>query len=127
MPYFAVYAATKNYVAAFTEALSSECSDSGVVIQVLDPGDVDTRMTQFDPDQPAFMKPTADQFVENAIRSLGFTGRTSGWAAHSFLTSVLPVWIVPQWAVGFILKHHGKEQYQYCKQQVLKNKEAAQE
>ena len=109
-------------MASFTTALSSECWDTGVRIQVLDPGDVDTRMTQFDPWQPAFMRPTADEFVENAIRSLGFTGRTSGWAAHSFLTSVLPVWILPQWALPFILKHHGKEQYDHCKGQVLKMK-----
>ena len=36
-PYFAVYAATKAYVASLTKALANEVKDSGVTVTVLEP------------------------------------------------------------------------------------------
>ena len=47
MPYFAEYAATKHYMAAFTAGLRAELGrGSGVVIQEVDPGQVDTNMAR---------------------------------------------------------------------------------
>merc|ERR1711997_1140577 len=46
-PYYTEYAATKHYLTAFTKALSSEYSDSGVTIQCVEPGQVDTAMTKY--------------------------------------------------------------------------------
>ena len=46
-PYYAEYAATKHYLTAFTQALASEYSDSGVTIQCVEPGQVDTAMTKY--------------------------------------------------------------------------------
>ena len=47
MPYFAEYAATKHYMSAFTAGLRAELGrGSGVVIQEVDPGQVDTNMAR---------------------------------------------------------------------------------
>ena len=46
-PYYAEYAATKHYLTAFTQALASEYSDSGVTIQCVEPGQVETEMTKY--------------------------------------------------------------------------------
>ena len=46
-PYYAEYAATKHYLTAFTQALASEYSESGVTIQCVEPGQVETEMTKY--------------------------------------------------------------------------------
>ena len=46
-PYYAEYAATKHYLTAFTQALASEYGDSGVTIQCVEPGQVETEMTKY--------------------------------------------------------------------------------
>ena len=46
MPFIAVYAATKQYIHAFTEALAYENKDSGVVFQEVIPGAVQTALTK---------------------------------------------------------------------------------
>ena len=46
-PYYTEYAATKHYLTAFTQALASKYSDSGVTIQCVEPGQVDTAMTKY--------------------------------------------------------------------------------
>ena len=46
-PYLAVYAATKHYMSAFTLAIAAEYADSGVDIQCVEPGAVETAMTQY--------------------------------------------------------------------------------
>ena len=46
MPYLAEYGATKHYMSAFTQAIAAECSDSGVTIQCIEPGTVETAMTE---------------------------------------------------------------------------------
>ena len=46
-PYLAEYTATKHYMTAFTRAIASENSDSGVTIQCIEPGQVATEMTKY--------------------------------------------------------------------------------
>lgn len=46
-PYLAVYAATKHYMTAFTQAIAAEYLDSGVTIQCIEPGVVSTKMTEY--------------------------------------------------------------------------------
>jgi short-subunit dehydrogenase len=41
-PYYSVYSATKSFVLAFTETVSAELQDSGVIVTVLCPGTVET-------------------------------------------------------------------------------------
>ena len=47
-PYFAAYAATKAYVASFTEALAVEMKSSGVTLTCLSPGRTNTGFFTFD-------------------------------------------------------------------------------
>lgn len=47
-PYFAAYAATKAYVASFTEALAIEMKSKGVILTCLSPGRTDTGFFTFD-------------------------------------------------------------------------------
>ena len=46
-PYLALYASTKHYLSAFTMALAAENADSDIYIQCIEPGAVETSMTQF--------------------------------------------------------------------------------
>ena len=46
-PYLAEYAATKHYMSAFTMAIAEEYANCGVEIQCIEPGAVDTAMTQY--------------------------------------------------------------------------------
>ena len=46
MPYLAEYGATKHYMSAFTQAIAAEYSGSGVTIQCIEPGAVETSMTE---------------------------------------------------------------------------------
>ena len=46
-PYLAEYAATKHYMSAFTMAIAEEYANCGVEIQCVEPGAVDTAMTQY--------------------------------------------------------------------------------
>ena len=45
-PYLAQYAATKHYLSAFTMAIAEEYADCGIDIQCIEPGVVDTEMSQ---------------------------------------------------------------------------------
>ena len=46
IPYLAVYAATKHYMTAFTQAITEEYKGCGVEIQCIEPGAVKTSMTE---------------------------------------------------------------------------------
>ena len=45
-PYLAVYTATKHYLTAFTQSIAQEYSGTGITIQCVEPGAVETAMTQ---------------------------------------------------------------------------------
>merc|ERR1712179_293427 len=81
-PYLAEYIATKHYMHSFTESLALEVEGTGVVIQEMDPGAVNTEMTKdFDPDIKG-MSPDAEQFVRSAMPTLGWAQRTTGHWTH---------------------------------------------
>jgi len=84
-PYLAVYAATKHYMSAFTLAIAAEYADSGVDIQCVEPGAVETAMTKYFDESAKipFAYPTAKDYTNNAFRTLGISGRTSGYFGHS--------------------------------------------
>merc|ERR1719219_520636 len=83
-PYLAEYVATKHYMHSFTESLALEMEGTGVVIQEMDPGAVNTEMTkEFDPDIKA-RSPDAETFVRSALPTLGWVQRTCGHWTHGF-------------------------------------------
>lgn len=108
MPYLAVYAATKHYMRAFTEALAAEYSGSGIVIQEISPGQVVTAMTELFEQPPGFVAPSAESFVSSAILSLGYSARTCGWWFHSFMIGLM---VTPDWLNAIYFKSSGKKQY----------------
>jgi len=81
-PYLAEYVATKHYMHSFTESLALEMEGTGVVIQEMDPGAVNTAMTkEFDPDIKAW-SPDPEQFLRSAMPTLGWAQRTCGHWSH---------------------------------------------
>ena len=57
-PYISVYTATKHYMSAFTQSIAAEYSDSGITIQCIEPGAVETAMTQYFDEVRAFITKT---------------------------------------------------------------------
>jgi len=103
-PYLAEYIATKHYMHSFTESLALETEGTGVVIQEMDPGAVNTEMTkEFDPDVKA-MSPDAAQFVKSALPTLGWVQRTCGHWFHG-----LQAWGAEMGRDTWFLKHNTKK------------------
>lgn len=119
MPYLAEYAATKHYMRAFTQALAAEYSNSGVVIQEIDPGQVVTAMTELFEQVPGIVAPSSETFVSSAISTLGFSVRTCGYWFHS-LMSVIGC-AMPEWFVARQITINGKRQYQHALKEKAKN------
>jgi len=95
LPYLAVYSATQHYISAFTQAIAQESSGSGVVIQEVDPGQVDgARTNNLLPLLPSLLAPTSATFVASSLRTLGYNNRTCGYWSHSLgmtlLLSMIP-------------------------------------
>jgi len=110
IPYLAVYSATKHYVAAFTQAIAAEYSGSGVVIQEVDPGQVQTAMTKMFLPMPSLLSPTPATYAASALKTLGYNARTCGWWVHSlWVTAVLS--LVPGWVTAGIFNIMGRMQY----------------
>ena len=83
MPYIAVYAATKHYIHAFTEAIAYENRDSGVIFQEVTPGAVETALTKHLPKSRFSPRALPKEFVHSALGTLGYTSWTCGWWPHS--------------------------------------------
>ena len=83
MPYIALYAATKHFIHAFTEALEYENKDSGVIFQEISPGAVETALTKYLPKSKFNPRASPSEFVGSALGTLGYTSWTCGWWPHS--------------------------------------------
>eukprot|EP00091_Calanus_sinicus_P012359 TRINITY_DN27907_c0_g1_i1.p1 TRINITY_DN27907_c0_g1~~TRINITY_DN27907_c0_g1_i1.p1 ORF type:complete len:152 (+),score=39.50 TRINITY_DN27907_c0_g1_i1:30-458(+) len=71
MPYIALYAATKHFIHAFTEALEYENNDSGVIFQEISPGAVETALTKHLPKSKFNQRASPSEFVSSALDTLG--------------------------------------------------------
>ena len=101
MPFIAVYAATKHYIHAFTDALAYENKDSGIVFQEVSPGAVETALTKHLPRNRFSSRAQPSEFVNSALSTLGYSSRTCGWWPHSAQLLVfqsLPD-VVGRWAI----------------------------
>jgi len=72
VPYFAVYAASKAFVVAFSEALHEEVREQGVVVAALCPGPVDTEFQKVAGMSPRFFARSqhVDEVVEAGMKLL---------------------------------------------------------
>jgi len=112
MPYLSEYSATKHYISAFTAGLQAENSDSKVIIQELDPGQVSTNMTKDLIEISSIEAPLPKDLVESSLSTLGFTPQTGGWWFHSLHYTAVS-WLFPKWFLDMFLKMFGRKQYEY--------------
>lgn len=86
-PLMAVYSATKSYLDNLSRALQYEYANKGIVVQSLTPFYVATRMTSFSRtlSSPALVIPTASEYVRNALTTLGYSDRTTGYWPHTLV------------------------------------------
>lgn len=96
---FTVYSATKIFVKYLTEGLRSEYAGSGLTFQLVSPGLVATKMTDFNrgAQKSRLLAATPAQFSRNAVRTLGLTEATAGYWLHGiqyYFASRTPVFIL---------------------------------
>ncbi|KAI5700185.1 hypothetical protein M8J76_003009 [Diaphorina citri] len=114
---FNVYAATKIYVKYFTEGLRIEYENSGLTFQLLSPGLVSSKMTDFNPSgqKSKLLSATPEQFARSAVKTLGVTDTTTGYWLHGFqyfFVQRLPLWLLKRWGYSFnkyVLRNYKKD------------------
>ena len=119
MPYFSEYSATKHFIAAFTQGIRSELSHSKVVIQQVDPGQMNTAMARDLIPLSKLEAPPPSHLVTSSILSLGWSHRTAGWWFHSLhrlISSCLPHWFLSRF-----LRLFGCYQYRYSANKMKDN------
>jgi 17beta-estradiol 17-dehydrogenase / very-long-chain 3-oxoacyl-CoA reductase len=85
-PSMAIYSASKAFVNKFNQDLAAEYENQGIIIQSVLPGPVATNMTRMK--KGSFFAPTATDYVNSAIKTVGFTDSTTGYWVHSVLVLV---------------------------------------
>jgi len=115
MPYIAVYAATKHYVHAFTEALAYENRGSGVTFQEVSPGAVDTALTKYLPTSRFSSRAKPGTFVKSSLTTLGHSSTTCGWWPHSLQLQLLNT--LPSMVREAVVR----KALEYTEQQIRKN------
>ena len=102
-----IYSGSKAFADKFTEDLSAEYGHQGIIIQSVLPGFVATNMTKMK--KGSFMAPLPKQFVESALKTVGFAGHTSGFLPHAILqfSAQLVDFIAPSVSRSVTLKTMG--------------------
>jgi len=118
MPYFTQYSATKHYLSAMTGGLQAELAHTNLVIQQIDPGQLDTNMARDLIPMDNIQAPKPDRFVGSAIRTLGWTDRTGGWWFHSLHRLVSS--LLPSPLLSSTLYWFGWFQYRYSSKKTVK-------
>ncbi|RWS18675.1 Inactive hydroxysteroid dehydrogenase-like protein 1 [Leptotrombidium deliense] len=94
LPLMSVYGASKTFVDYFSSALRYEYKDVNVDVQIISPGFVSTRMTQWTSmRQPSLARPTPEMFAISSIATIGLSSHTSGYWVHglqSLLITAMP-------------------------------------
>jgi 17beta-estradiol 17-dehydrogenase / very-long-chain 3-oxoacyl-CoA reductase len=80
-PMLTVYSATKAYMDFFSQALSIEYREKGIIVQSLCPYYVSTKLSRV---RKSFTTPTPDEFVASAIKTIGIQTVTNGCFVHNF-------------------------------------------
>jgi 17beta-estradiol 17-dehydrogenase / very-long-chain 3-oxoacyl-CoA reductase len=71
-------------VDSFSESLAYECQGTGVQVQTLTPGYVNTQMVKYSPSlmSGGLLCPSAEYFASNAVATLGYASKTTGYWPH---------------------------------------------
>lgn len=78
-----VYSASKAFANKFSEDLAAEYEHQGIIIQSVLPGPVATNMTKFE--NSSLLVPTAKDYVESALATVGIAEYTTGYWPHSIM------------------------------------------
>ncbi|XP_042236175.1 inactive hydroxysteroid dehydrogenase-like protein 1 isoform X2 [Homarus americanus] len=95
IPLMGIYSASKAFVDYFSQALDWEYRGSGITVQTVTPSYVSTNMTKFSElvHRPSVLIPTAQTFVSNALHTLGYARRTSGYWAHGIQVHMVETFV----------------------------------
>uniref|UniRef100_A0AC34F3Z6 Uncharacterized protein n=1 Tax=Panagrolaimus sp. ES5 TaxID=591445 RepID=A0AC34F3Z6_9BILA len=105
MPYFSIYSSTKAYINHFTSILRSEYAGTGLTIQTVCPLMVLTNMSAplidtgiMSQKEVKMMAVPVNDFVKQAIRTIGIMPETTGCLSHQIQASMfgLPEFLVDQ-------------------------------
>lgn len=82
-PGISIYSGSKAFVDKFSQDLSAEYENQGIIIQTVLPGPVATNMTKMR--TGSIVIPTAEDYVASALKTIGFAGHTTGYWLHSLM------------------------------------------
>lgn len=71
----------------FSADLQTEYRSQGIVVQSIQPGFVATNMTKLR--KPTMFAPSADTYVESALKTLGIAERTAGYLPHTLMFTAI--------------------------------------
>ncbi|XP_037028950.1 very-long-chain 3-oxoacyl-CoA reductase-like [Bradysia coprophila] len=86
-PNMSIYSSSKAFVAKFSSDLAAEYESQGITVQALTTGSVGTNMTKVK--GGSFNVPTPKQYVESAIRYVGYARNTNGFLPHSLMQFIV--------------------------------------
>lgn len=69
---------------SFSQSLNYECRSTGVTVQTLTPGYVNTQMVSYSPSlsKGGLLVPSPAVYAQNAILTLGIASKTTGYWGH---------------------------------------------
>ena len=85
--------------------------------QLVDPGQVNTKMTESFAGKLTWSVPTPSTFVKSAIRTIGVNSNTCGYWPHGFQDWFLQVLLkplLPQCVMSRAMLMEGKKQYKHA-------------
>ena len=86
---------------------------SGVNFQLVDPGHVDTKMTELFANKLTWSVPTPSTFVKSAIKRIGISSHTCGYWPHSFQSWFMSM-AIPQCLISRLMLKEGENQYKHA-------------
>ncbi|KAM3851464.1 very-long-chain 3-oxoacyl-CoA reductase isoform 1-T1 [Vipera latastei] len=104
-PYLALYSAAKGFADIFSQALSLEYQDKGVLVQTVQPYFVMTKMSKLR--RANIFRPTPEQYVKYSLNTLDQERVTCGYPSHTFLkwfAKKMPAWYIQKTITDTALK-----------------------
>ncbi|KAI6654330.1 Very-long-chain 3-oxoacyl-CoA reductase [Oopsacas minuta] len=97
IPLLSIYSACKALMKTASQALDIEYNSSDLIIQTVTPFLIATKLSRMK--KPRISVPSSDQFVEQAMRTIGKYSSTTGYFSHEIIAGmrqIMPVFI-DQW------------------------------
>jgi len=121
-PLLSVYSASKVYMDFLSRGLQLEYEDKGIIIQSVLPNFVATKLSKI---RPGLISPKPNDYVNNAIKTVGIESRTYGYWTHKvvgfFQDCVIPFIMGPNYNSRIIFNELKKNRVKYYKKFGIKN------